>query len=450
MQSILSVFKSTSPQRLILFYYALCLFIATLLMQIPLLYRSGASVSFMDTVFVAASGISVTGLTTVNIAETFSVPGYIVLMFILNLGGIGIMAVSTFVWVVLGVKVGLKERAAIMVDNSQVKMSGGVKLVLNIVQLLFVIELIGAIIYTTIFYIETGNFAKSLLDGVFLSISATTNCGFDLYEQSLIGYSNNYFIQVPVMIQIVLGAIGYPVLIEIKEYFSKKNKRFKFSLFTKVTVTMYSILFVLGAFMYTLLEWNGNSAGESAFSKIMNGVFMSISARSGGIVVEDPATLNEVTQMILSMLMFIGSSPSSAAGGIRTTTLLIIIVTVYSFSKGRKHVSMFKRTIARQDIDRAFVVLAIAMFLVFIGICIIAFVDGSKLGLGAIIFEVTSAFGTCGMSMGITKDLSTVSECVIILFMFIGRVGFVSFLLSIGGKQTKEVFKYPEERLMVG
>lgn len=450
MQSLLGKFRGASPQRLILIYYAISLVVATILMQIPFLYRDGVSVSFMDTLFVAASGISVTGLTTVNIADTFSVPGYIVLMFILNLGGIGIMAVSTFVWVILGVKVGLKERAAIMVDNNQAKMSGGVKLVINIVQLLFFIELLGAIIYTTIFYLESGSFAQSLLDGVFLSISATTNSGFDLYEQSLIGYSNNYLLQAPIMMQIVLGAIGYPVLIEIKEYFSKKNARFKFSLFTKVTVSMYAILFVLGAVLYTIIEWNGNSASESWISKIMNGVFMSVSSRSAGIVVEDPSTLNEVTQMVLSMLMFIGSSPSSAGGGIRTTTLVIIIVTVIAFSKGRRHPSVFKRTIAREDIDRAFVVLAIAMFLVFIGVGIIDFVDGSRLGLGAIIFEVASAFGTCGMSMGITGDLSTVSECVIIFFMFIGRVGFVSFLLSIGGRQEKEVFKYPEERLMVG
>ena len=175
MRIIINLLDSMSPQRSIFLYYLGALIVSTLLMQLPFFYNEGTYISFMDTLFVTASGISVTGLTTVNIVDTFNTYGIILLMFILNLGGIGIMATSTFIWILLGRKITLRNRAAIMVDNNQSAIAGGVKLVLNIVSLLFLIELIGAIIYTSVFYYLTGSFKDALLQGAFLSVSATTN-----------------------------------------------------------------------------------------------------------------------------------------------------------------------------------------------------------------------------------------------------------------------------------
>lgn len=449
MRIIINLLDSMSPQRSIFLYYLGALIVSTLLMQLPFFYNEGTYISFMDTLFVTASGISVTGLTTVNIVDTFNTYGIILLMFILNLGGIGIMATSTFIWILLGRKITLRNRAAIMVDNNQSAIAGGVKLVLNIVSLLFLIELIGAIIYSSVFYYLTGSFKEAILQGAFLSVSATTNAGFDLYHQSLIGHSTNFFITIPVMFQIVLGAIGYPVLIEVKEFFSRKNPYFRFSLFTKVTTTMYALLYVIGTVTYLLIEWNGPRFQDSIITKITNASFMSVSSRSAGIVIEDPSLLNEATQLLLSMLMFIGSSPSSAGGGIRTTTFAILLLTVIAFARSKEHPTIFKRTIAKQDVERAFVVFVMSIVLLFVGISVITFVEGDKHSLMSIIFEVSSAFGTCGMSMGITNDLDTISELIIIMLMFIGRVGFVSFLLSFGSKK-KTIIKYPTENLTVG
>ncbi|OFS62721.1 TrkH family potassium uptake protein [Nosocomiicoccus sp. HMSC09A07] len=449
MRIIINLLDSMSPQRSIFLYYLGALIVSTLLMQLPFFYNEGTYISFMDTLFVTASGISVTGLTTVNIVDTFNTYGIILLMFILNLGGIGIMATSTFIWILLGRKITLRNRAAIMVDNNQSAIAGGVKLVLNIVSLLFLIELIGAIIYTSVFYYLTGSFKDALLQGTFLSVSATTNAGFDLYHQSLIGHSTNFFLTVPVMFQIVLGAIGYPVLIEVKEFFSHKNPHFRFSLFTKVTTTMYALLYVIGTVFYLIIEWNGPRFQDSFITKMTNASFMSVSSRSAGIVIEDPSLLNEATQLVLSMLMFIGSSPSSAGGGIRTTTFAILLLTVIAFARSKEYPTIFKRTIAKQDVERAFVVFVMSMVLLFLGISVITFVEGDKHSLMSIIFEVSSAFGTCGMSMGITNDLQTSSELILIALMFIGRVGFVSFLLSFGSKK-KTIIKYPTEHLTVG
>lgn len=438
-----------SPQRGILLYYFIALVAATLLLSIPAIYRSGG-IPFIDTLFVAASALSVTGLSTVTIVETFNVSGYILLMFIMNLGGIGIMAVGTLLWILLGRRIGVKERRQIITDTNQYKISGAVKLVLEIIVLLFVVEIIGGIIYISYFLMQSNDFSYALLHGSFLSVSATTNGGLDLFKNSLTGYDGNWFIQIPVMCQIILGAIGYPVLVEIKNFCSKKSPGFRFSLFTKVATSTYGILLLIGALIIYILESTKYFADKSIHDSLMTSLFLSTTTRSGGITTVPISQLDEATQLIMSVLMFIGASPSSAGGGIRTTTFAILILFLISFSRGRQHINIFHRRIAKKDIERAFVVFVLAISLVFLGIISVLVVDGHQFTLTQIIFEVTSAFGTTGTSTGITEGLSATSKVIIMLFMFIGRIGFITFLLSIAGRQRELTYKYSEERLMVG
>lgn len=442
-------FTNLSPQRGILLYYFLALAGAAALLSLPVFYQ-GEGIPFIDTLFVAASAISVTGLSTVTIVETFNIPGYILLMFLMNLGGIGIMAVGTLLWILLGRRIGVRERRQIIADNAQYKMSGAVKLVLDIITLLIAVEIAGAIIYISYFYMQSGDFSYALLHGSFLSVSATTNGGLDLYSNSLTHLEGNLFIEIPVMCQIILGAIGYPVLIELKHFFSKHSPGFRFSLFTKVTASTYGILLVIGTALIFLLEAAKYFEGKNILSSVMTSMFLSASTRSGGITTVAVGQLTETTQLIMSVLMFIGASPSSAGGGIRTTTFAILILFLISFSRGRQHINVFQRRIAKKDIERAFAVFILAVGLVFTGVLTVLIADGHQFTLTQIIFEVTSAFGTTGTSTGITEDLSTLSKIVIMLFMFIGRIGFVSFLLSIAGRQRELTYKYSEERLMVG
>ncbi len=438
-----------SPQRAILMYYLIALILATGLLSIPVIYSDG-SIPFIDTVFIAASALSVTGLSTVTLVETFNQAGYIIIMFLMNLGGIGIMAVGTLVWLLIGRKISVRERRQIMTDNARHQTSGAVRMVLDIFSVLLLVEFIGAIIYVSYFYNATGDFAYALLHGTFLSVSATTNGGLDLYSNSLVHQSGNFIIQIPVMCQIILGAIGYPVLIEVKHYFRKKSPGFNFSLFTKVTVSTHAILLVIGMFFILLLELPRFFKDKNILNSIVDSLFLSTTTRSGGITTVPVDQLAEPTQVIMSMLMFIGASPSSAGGGIRTTTFIILVLFLVSFVKGRQDVNVFKKRIAKIDIDRAFAVFVLAMILVFFGVLTILITEGDKFTVIQIIFEVTSAFGTVGVSTGITPDLSILSKVIIILFMFIGRIGFVSFLLSIAGKKRELTYRYPEERLMVG
>lgn len=436
-----------TPQRWILFYYLAALIVSTALLSMPFLYS--APVSFTDIMFIASSALSVTGLSSVDIAYTYNTGGYIVLMIIMNIGGVGIMTMGTLVWLLLGHRISLKERIQIMVDNNQNKVSGIVKLVIDIITLILIVEIVGAVIYFIYFMNETGNVSYSLLHGIFLSVSATSNGGLDLFSSSLIQYDHEYILQIPVMIQIFLGSIGYPVLIEVKTYVSKRHKHFKFSLFTKIAVSMYGILFLAGTAVIFLIEWK-NHFQEGVVHGIMNAMFLSVTTRSGGLTTIDIEALNEATQLVMSALMFIGASPSSAGGGIRTTTFAVLILFLIAFSRGRESMHVFNRSLHREDVEKSFAVISLALILVFSGVVSIVYIEGAKFSVIDVIFEVTSAFGTAGVSTGITGDLSDISKYIIMAFMFIGRIGFISFLLSIGGIQHNYSYKLPKERLMIG
>lgn len=448
---MLARIRNYSPQRLIFFYYLIALTFAALLLAIPAFYRvDHADVEFMDILFIASSALSVTGLSTVDIATTFNVPGYIVIMFIMNLGGVGIMAMGTMIWLLFGHRIGLRERMQIMVDTNQYKMSGGVRMIIDIVVLILLIELLGAAYYFAVFIAETDDLNYALLHSVFLSISATTNGGLDLFLASLTGYDTAYHIQLPVMIQIVLGSIGYPVLIEVRNFLSRRRRHFRFSLFTKITASTYGALFMIGAAMIFISEWQDYFREYGVTGAMMNSMFLSVTSRSGGLTTVPIDQLGEATQMFMSALMFIGASPSSAGGGIRTTTFAILLLFLISFSRGHREIHIFKRNIATQDIERAFAVISLAVFLVFAGVTAIVYIEHDKFEVVDILFEVTSAFGTAGISAGITDELSGVSKLIIIAFMFIGRIGFISFIFFIGGRQRRHSHQFPEERIMVG
>ncbi|MGI2315668.1 potassium transporter TrkG, partial [Staphylococcus cohnii] len=208
--------KKSSPQQGIVMYYIVAIIVAFLMLNLPFVHKSNVSVDPIDSLFVAVSGVSVTGLTPVNIIDTYTTFGQVIIMLILNLGGIGVMAIGTMLWVVLGKHIGMRERQLIMLDNNKHTMSGTVKLILDIVRTIIIIELVGASLLAFYFYRDTPDIQYAIMQGLFVSVSATTNGGLDITGQSLIPYANDYFVQTIVMFLIMLGSIGFPVLIEVK------------------------------------------------------------------------------------------------------------------------------------------------------------------------------------------------------------------------------------------
>lgn len=433
-------------------YYIVAIIVAFLLLNLPFVHKSGINVDPIDSLFVAVSGVSVTGLSPVNIVETYTTFGQIIIMIILNIGGIGVMAIGTMLWVFLGKHIGMRERQLIMLDNNKDTMSGTVKLILDIVRTILIIELVGASLLAFYFYRDNPDLQYAIMQGMFVAVSATTNGGLDITGQSLIPYANDYFVQTIVMFLIILGSIGFPVLIEVKAYIKNRIPNFRFSLFAKITTMTYLVLFVFGAIIILLFEHNHAFQNMTWHKSLFYALFQSATTRSAGLQTIDVSNFGEGTNVIMSILMFIGSSPSSVGGGIRTTTFAILILFLLNFSNNNEKTSIkaFNREIHTTDVQRSFAVFTMAGMLTFAGTITILVVENGKLSFLQAFFEVMSAFGTCGLSLGVTDDISGMSKVVLMILMFIGRVGLISFIIMIGGRREPDKYHYPKERIQIG
>lgn len=438
-----------TPAQIIVFYYFLAIAFSFLLLNLPGVYQPGVEVKFIDSLFTAVSAVSVTGLTPISIGGTYTTFGISMIMVVLQLGGIGIMSIGTFFWLLIKKRIGMRERQLIMVDHNQYSLSGVVHLIRQIVKIIFAIEIIGGLIFT--FYIMKfyDTFGEAFLNGLFMAVSATTNAGFSLTDESLAPYFNDYFIQAGTMILIILGAIGFPVLIEIKSFLSKKEKHFRFSLFTKITTATFGILLIFGAVMIFILESMNSFKGMAWHEKVFTSLFHSVSSRSAGLTTFDVTEFSDATDIVISTLMFIGASPSSVGGGIRTTTLAIAVLFLINFARGREVIHIFNRQIKLIDVFRSFAVIILAVLMVMVSL-IVLLVTEPTIPVVSLLFEITSAFGTCGMSLGVTEDLSSTGKTIIMLLMFIGRVGLISFLFTLGGKTKKPHYHFPKERVIIG
>lgn len=443
--------KPISPVRVLLFFYFLAVMISSILLSLPIMQTMESKTPFVDHLFTAVSAISVTGLSTVSITDTYNVFGIIVIAIILQFGAVGVMAIGTFIWLLLGKKIGMTERELIKTDQNQTTFSGMVKLIRDIIILLLVIELIGFFILGT-YYLKYFPTAKeAYLHGFFSVISALTNGGFDITGQSLMPFRQEYVVQLIHMLLIILGAIGFPVLIEVKEFIqtSRDQKRlFRFSLYTKVTTVTFFLLIVLGTLLIYIFDANHFFQGKSWHESLFYSLFQSVTTRSGGLSTLDVAELTVQNQIILSLLMFIGASPSSAGGGIRTTTFALVIIFIMTYSQGGKSIRIFKREVYDEDLMKAVTITLMATIFVYIATFIMSIYE--PFSLLEIIFEVTSAFGTVGLSFGITEQLTTFSKIILMFLMFIGRVGIITFLFIFRDTRKKGSYSYPKERIIIG
>jgi potassium uptake TrkH family protein len=438
-----------SPFRMIILAYAALISLGGILLYLPVSQQPGVSLSLMEAMFTATSAVTVTGLTVVSTPDTFSPFGLLVLAFLIQLGGIGIMSLGTLIWLVTGRKINLSQRMLIMVDQNQFRFSGLVHLIKNMLGLVVIIELIGAIILSFLFLKYFDSWSEAFAQGAFASLTAFTNAGFDLTGTSLIPFAQDYIVQQVIMMLIVAGAIGFPVLVEMKEYWQHRRKGYRFSLFTKVAVSTYLVLLVIGTLVIWVLESNHAYGGLRWFEQLFYSLFHSVTARSAGLATMDVAQYSEATLFFISGLMIIGASPSSAGGGIRTTTLAVMFLTIYAYVRGRKEVQVFGRELHHEDIRRAFIVLSVFGGIWFASIVLIAFVE-NQMNLLPILFEVSSAFGTCGLSLGITSHLNLVSQWILMILMFIGRVGLVALLFSLKKTESTPRYHYPKERIIIG
>ncbi|SFI89791.1 Trk-type K+ transport system, membrane component [Paenibacillus sp. UNC496MF] len=442
-----------SPAQLISAAYFVVVILVGLLLMLPISLKAGVSISPLDAMFTSVSAISVTGLTTVGTGDTFSGFGIAVLLVAFQFGAIGIMTLGAFYWMLMGQHIGLLQRKLIMIDQNRNNLAGLVELMRLVLLISLSIELIGTALFAVYFYASgySHSVAHALYYGLFHAVSSYTNAGFDLFGDSLIRYSGSFYIQVLSMALIFSGAIGFPVMAELWHYLRRpKGKRFRFSLFTKLTLVTHAVLLFGGAFVILLTETGHSFSGLSPGRQVMNALFLSVTARSAGLTTVDVSTLHQATLLLVSGLMFIGASPSSVGGGVRTTTIAVIFVTIVMFFRGEQTPRAFGRSFNREDVTKSFVFFMLSLLLVTAGIFALLISEQHKYDLSAVIFEVASAFGTCGMSTGITASLHPLAKVTLMLLMYFGRIGMFLFISLFQARKKQTGIKYPEEKLIIG
>lgn len=450
-KSIFHWVNKLSPVQLILLFYFIAVIISTIVLALPVAHQDDVNIPLIDVLFTAVSAISVTGLSSISIADSFTTTGVVFLAVILQLGGVGVMAIGTSIWLLIGKKIGLRERRLIQTDQNQTSFEGMVRLIKQILLVILTIEFIGFLILGTHFLQYYSSAKEAYFHGFFAAISATTNGGFDITGQSLIPYKHDYFVQFINMLLIIFGAIGYPVLIEVKTYLfanREKRKHLRFTLFTKVTTLTFFVLIIVGTVFIMLMDFNRFFTDKSWHEILFYSLFQSVTTRSAGLTTMDVSQLSTSNQFFMSLLMFIGASPSSAGGGIRTTTFALVIIFIITYARGGKNIRIFGREVYNEDLLKAVTVAFMAGIILIGAVLLMLVIEPTP--LIKLLFEATSAFGTVGLSLGITSDLSALSKIILMVLMFIGRVGIITFLLIFNKNKESGNYHYPKEKMIIG
>ena len=444
-----------SSIQIIVFYYILMTVLSLVLFYMPIFREPDSHVSFVDMLFMAISTVSVTGLSTFDINSVFNDNGIILLEILFQVGGLGIMMISTAFVIFSKRRITLKQRQLIMTDMNQPRLSGIVRLIRITFAILIWFQLLFGTFFSIYFYYR-GYFDRwrdAVFYGFYQAISAVTNSGFDVTGDSIKPFAHDYFFLILIMFLIFVGGIGFPVLMECREWllYKRSNAKlpFRFSLFTKLAVLAFVILFVWGTVLIYLLEKDHLFQDSNMSVKWINSMFYSITTRNAGLQIHDLGDFQITTLIIFSLLMFIGCSPSSVGGGIRTTTVAIIGLYLYSFLKSEDNINIFGRRIDQDDVRKSVVVFMLSLGMCFF--CIVFLSATEEQTLISIIIEVTSAFGTTGLSLGITGDLSVVGKITIAALMFIGRIGMLYTLMLFVPKETRDLgYEYPSEKIFIG
>ncbi len=439
--------------KFILLGYALIIVVGGFILSLPISSAQGTPTNFLNSLFTATSATCVTGLVVYDTATHWSAFGQAVILVLIQIGGLSFMTMATMFSLLVGRTISLKERMLMVESLNQESIQGIVKLTKHVILGTIIIELIGAVLLSIRFIGDFG-FWNGIYKGVFHSISAFCNAGFDVLgdvEQfsSLTSYKTDILVNLVIMVLIISGGLGFSV---IKNILINKHHFKKYTLHSKIVVVSTTILLLVGAVLYFLLEYkNKATIGDmNTFDKILASMFMSTTTRTAGYNTISLSEMTTASKFLTLILMFIGGSPGSTAGGIKTTTMAVLIITVFSVIRGNRDIGAFKRSVNISIVMRAVTTLFIGIVVCVIGIMVVSIVDPHISFIG-VCFEVISAFGTVGLSLSVTPTLTTVSKLVIIFLMFFGRVGILTVSLAFLARMNKEGhnFKYPEEKVML-
>ena len=440
------------PYIIIISSFLSIIVVGTICLILPFAMKTHTSMGFTKALFMATSAVCVTGLSVVNLGEELTLFGKVVMFFLMEIGGLSIITIAVFFLTMIGAKIGVSNRFLLKESLNQNSASGLIHLVRKIVIISFSIQIVCAAINLIEFAKIYPTWYKALEVSLFHSAASFNNAGFDIFgDDSMIPFKDNILINSTTMFMIVVGSMGFVVMDDI----AKKRFKFnKFTLHTKITLLSTILLICIGAIFIKI------AINDENFT-FMQALFASITCRTAGFTTYDLSNLTNypAAYMIFIVLMIIGASPCSTGGGIKTTTFAVVILSIIYFGFG-KSAKAFKRKISHEQTFKAFVLLTIGVLIIIGGTFLVsliqpdmAYEDGSKVGIAEIFFEVTSAFSTTGLSMGITSSLSPVNRVILCFIMFFGRLGPLTIIGVLNKNwmgHSKEPIRYIEESVIIG
>ena len=449
--------KKLTPATTIVLGFLTVILIGTFFLCLPISSANHKWLSFIDSFFTSTSAVCVTGLTVVDTSIYFSLFGQIVIMILIQIGGLGFITLTSMIFLLLGKKLTYGNRVAIQESYSQENNQGIVKFLKRIIIFVFSAELIGFIALAPSMIIRYG-WGNGIFRALFLSVSAFCNAGFNVTNnttqefQSISAYSQNSLILIPIMLLIVVGGIGFVVVFDIGNKFTRHRKKMSFH--SKLVLCITGVLIFAPAILFAIFEWNNPATigNLGVWDKIVNSLFQSVTPRTAGFATFDMARLSPQSKILTDVLMLIGGSPVSTAGGIKTTTLFIALLAVFKRSNSKGDVVFMKKQVSNKLIRKSMRIISIALILTFTCTFLILICEGGAFGIDQVIFEVISALSTVGLSLGITPLLGIVSKLLLILLMFVGRVGALTLSVAFVGKQKplNEDIEYPDSKIIIG
>lgn len=446
--------KSIRPIQVLPLGFFCIILIGTFLLMLPAASANHMPLNFHDAFFTATSATCVTGLVVVDTGTYFSTFGQVVILMMIQIGGLGFMSITTLLFMALRKKISLRERITIAESFNHDRIQGVVKLGINAMKVTFTIELIGAILLSFRFVPLFGA-GKGIWYSLFHSISAFCNAGFDLMGDfaSLTAFTGDYLVNIVIMLLIVFGGLGFAVITDILYYRSFS----RFRLHTKLVLTTTAALIVLGTIFFLATEYNNpKTLGPlPADQKVLASVFQSITTRTAGFNTIDQFAMRDTSKLMSILLMTIGAAPAGTGGGIKVTTFALVLLGVWSVIRGKNYVNFFGRRASWLQVRRALAVAVLFIGALLITVILISYIEtdnvAGTLGLENQFFEAASAFGTVGLSTGVSTQLTTVSRYLLSIAMFMGRVGPLTMMLAFAGKKnSNNHIQYPEEYIMVG
>ncbi|MBE6692846.1 MAG: potassium transporter KtrB [Ruminococcaceae bacterium] len=446
---------SFSTTQIILLSFIAVIFIGSILLYLPISTAEGVTVSYIDALFTATTATCVTGLVTVTTATAWSSFGQVVILLLIQIGGLGVITVVSGFMIALHKRMNLSDRLLIQDAFNLNTLEGMSDFIKKVIKGTFIVEGIGALLYMIVFVPEFG--IKGVWISVFTAISAFCNAGMDIIgESSLYGYATNGIVNFVTMALIVIGGLGFIVWWDFARVFKDfKQKRFKclsmLTLHSKMVVSMTSVLILAGAVAFFAFEYSNplTMGGCSLFEKIQISLFQSVTTRTAGFASVPQANLTDSSSIVSLLLMFIGGSPVGTAGGVKTVTIAVLIAAAVSTFKNRNEVTLFNRNIAKASVYKAIAVTVMSFSIMFISTVLLSAVtDASMLD---IVYETASATATVGLSRDLTPLLNLWGKIIIIATMYFGRVGPISLAIAFNVKaKNQNIIKNPTEEISVG